>query len=62
MYDQILNGQYISSLDITGEPFRSKEGYSFEMRVYPKGRSPDFEGSISIYAYQGDAYNKNTYL
>ena len=52
MYDQIQNGQYISSLDVTGEPFRSKEGYAFEMRVYPKGRSSSYEGSISIYAYQ----------
>lgn len=52
MYDQIQNGQYISSLDVIGEPFKSKEGYAFEMRVYPKGRSSSYEGSISIYAYQ----------
>ena len=52
MYAQIQNGQYISSLDVTGEPFKSKEGYAFEMRVYPKGRSESYEGSISIYAYQ----------
>ena len=52
MYDQIQNGQYISSLDVTGGPFKSKEGYAFEMRVYPKGRSSSYEGSISIYAYQ----------
>ena len=51
-YDQIQNWQYISSLDVTGEPFKSKEGYAFEMRVYPKGRSSSYEGSISIYAYQ----------